>query len=223
MKYIIQHGVQIENPESNIINVINVLTQDQMNDYLKKGCLYKERIYKLTIGHSQYEVICIEIWKKNDTEHSLITPAFFIVHRTYPLYVYAYAINMYCTSPGISQRKVAEDTRKKFDLKTFAHTTVGRAVKALAKVFAETETEECDATITDAQMNRQNSTAHGNETDKGTDCSKELAKIQDAKALWEFARSFFYSKPNNFSLQGLKEACDFIADCWRKKYHRFLI
>ena len=123
MNYIITPDIKIENTKSNIINV---LTPEEETDYINAGYEIKERIYKITIGHRQYEVICSEIWKKDESEHSLIIPAFLIPRRPYPIYVYIYAINLYSSDKKQSQRDVAEKTKKYFGLKTFSHTTIQR-------------------------------------------------------------------------------------------------
>jgi len=123
VNYIITPDIKIENTKSNIINV---LTPEEETDYINAGYEIKERIYKITIGHRQYEVICSEIWKKDESEHCLIIPAFLIPRRPYPIYVYIYAINLYSSDKKQSQRDVAEKTKKYFGLKTFSHTTIQR-------------------------------------------------------------------------------------------------
>jgi hypothetical protein len=42
--------------------------------------------------------------------------------------VYLYALALYGSAPEKGQRWAAEETRKKFGLATFAHTTLGRAL-----------------------------------------------------------------------------------------------
>jgi hypothetical protein len=46
------------------------------------------------------------------------------------VYVYLYAIDLYSSNPAIGQREAARLTRIKFGLESFAHTTLGRALKA---------------------------------------------------------------------------------------------
>jgi len=220
MKYIIQHGIGIDNLEN---KTINVLTPKQIGEYIQNGYSYRDRVYKLTIGHSQYEVVCGEIWRKDDIEHSLAIPAFHLPHRTYCLHVYAYAINLYRTKPSMGQRAVAKETRKKFNLKTFAHTTVGRALKELAKMFAETEVLD-NGTYVDGQVTSQNNASNGgNETNDRADCSKRVQKGLDKKSLWESVMSFFYGTENNYSPQAFKEACEGISNCWNAVFHRLLL
>jgi hypothetical protein len=55
------------------------------------------------------------------------------------VYIYLYAIDIYSSNPDIGQRKAAEATRKQFGLIHFAHTTLGRALKAFAHNLEEIE------------------------------------------------------------------------------------
>ena len=131
MKYILTPDIQIEKTEDNLIYV---LTQQQVDDYTSEGFICKERIYKLTLNNEPVEVVGTEIWKKNDTEHSVVIPAFLVLRRRHPLEVYVYAINLYGES-NISQRAAAEATKEEFGLKTFSHTTIGRAMRTLAETL----------------------------------------------------------------------------------------
>ena len=67
----------------------------------------------------------------------VIIPEYLLRRRHYPLHIYISAINEYCTDPNKTQRKAAEETRKRFGLATFAHTTLGRTLKALCKIISE--------------------------------------------------------------------------------------
>lgn len=224
MNYIIQQGVQIGNPKNKIIDV---LTSDQINSYLKDGFRLKERMYKLTSGHSQYTVVCWEVWKESGAEHSLILPEFLIPHRTYAVYVYAYAIALYSTDPGKSQRAVAEETRKKFNLQTFAHTTVGRAMRELAQILTVpasadnktitgvrvTEQAEDNETAAGGQAKEQNGARKVNKADGGTDPTGRFSALY-TKAQRELVRSFFSSRANSLKQEGAQKACVHIVAYW---------
>ena len=65
--------------------------------------------------------------------------------RPYPIYVYIYGIILYSTNLEMGQREAAEKTRKMFGLKTFSHTTLGRAMIRLEsriKAFEDTPESE---------------------------------------------------------------------------------
>jgi len=234
MNYIIQQCAQIGNPE---IKIINVLTSDQINNYLKDGFRLKERMYKLTLGHSQYTVVCWETWKESDTEHSLILPEFLVPHRTYAVYVYAYAIALYSTDPEKSQRAVAEETRKKFNLQTFAHTTVGRAMRELARMLTDpasadnktvtgvqaTEQEppadaaaEDDEAIADGQAGEGNEAGKADKADAGTDPVSRFSALF-TKARRELVRSFF-SSGASLKQEGSKKACSQMVAYWHLNF-----
>ena len=129
MKYIITPDVPLEKTEDNLIYV---LSPEQVEEYQNRGFKYKERMYKITIDCIPHEIVCGEIWKNGDNEHSVIIPAFLVLRRPNPLDVYVYAINLYCGSPQISLRAAAEATKEKFKLKKFSHTAISRAIKKLS-------------------------------------------------------------------------------------------
>jgi len=212
MKYIIQPDIQIGNPE---IRDINVLTLEEINEYRNSGFKCRENTYQLKLGGIGYEVTCLEVWRKGDKEHSLIIPAFLITRRVYPAYVYAFAINLYSSKPQLSQRKVAEATRKEYGLETFDHTTVGRAMKALAETLVEDTVIDTETTEAAAQETGQNeaSAIHNG----------RFPSVQDTSARRKIIKSFFYEKLKSSCQQGFKEACDRIAIYWYTLYHRLLM
>lgn len=235
MNYIIQQGVQIGNPENKIIDV---LTSDQINSYIQDGFRLKERMYKLTLSHSQYTVVCWEIWKVSDAGHSLILPEFLIPHRAYAVYVYAYAIALYSTNPEKSQRAVAEETRKKFSLQTFAHTTVGRAMRELAQILTDSSSEddkttagvhdkeqgspagavvEDEETVADGQAGEQNESGKADRENAGTDPAKKFSASY-TKAQRELVRSFFSNRENSLKQEALKKAFGYIVAYWHMNF-----
>jgi len=56
MKYIIQPGIQIGNPE---IRDIDVLTLEEVNEYRNNGFKCRENTYQLKLGGIRYEVTCL--------------------------------------------------------------------------------------------------------------------------------------------------------------------
>ena len=200
MKYIIQPGIDIGNPEG---AEINVLTPEQIKDYRRAGFKYMKQIYQMVIGYIKYEVICVEIWQKGDKEHSLIIPSFFIPHRKYRADVYAFAINLYSVNPQLSQRKVAEETRKKYGLKTFAHTTVGRAMRAVAEMLMETAAIDSE-TPQGAEALKQN------ETNAEKKQTGRFPSLQDTKARRDIIRSYFDEKLKDPCRQKVIETFDYI-------------
>lgn len=86
-------------------------------------------------------MVGLEVRTKNDpgSEPRVYLPAYKLPHRPYPLGVYLYAIWLYGSNPSLGQRKVAGETRKLFGLETFSHTTLGRAMSAMAGMIDEKE------------------------------------------------------------------------------------
>ena len=215
MNYIIQQGVQIGKCENKIIDV---LSSDQIRNYLKDGFLLKERMYKLTLGHNQYTVVCWEIWKESDTEHTLILPEFLIPHRTYAVYVYAYAIAQYSTNPRKSQRTVAEETRIKFNLQTFSHTTLSRAMRELAQILSAPAFESSE-TITGRQEREPEEEKIADETKEDTAptgrFSTAYTKVQRA-----LIQSFFCSRGTNPGQHSFPNACKHMIAYWYRNLKR---
>jgi hypothetical protein len=158
----------------------------------------------------------VEIWQKGDKEHSLIIPSFLIPHRIFPAYVYAYAINQYGSNPQMSQRKVAEETRKKYNLKTFAHTTVGRAMKALTEALRETAAIDSETTKA-ARITEQN------EINAGIIHTERFRTVQDTKPQREIVNSVFTGGLKDYIRQGFKEASDNISIYWYTHFYRLLM
>ena len=108
----------------------------------------KERTYALQCGRAVYGIVCPEI--QNGEIKTLIIPAFLIPGRPYPIYVYIYAIVLYSSNPAMGQREAAEKTRKRFDLVTFSHSTLGRAMRKL-EVLINTNEERQEPQRPDAR------------------------------------------------------------------------
>jgi len=218
MKYIIQPGIKIGTPGiKNKSKKINVLTPKEVNEYRKKGYKCRERAYPLIIGRIENEVICLEIWKKGSKEHTLIIPAFLLPHRIYPAFVYMFAINLYSSKPKLGQRKVAEETRKKFNLETFAHTTIGRAMKALAQRLTETTAIDNEFTKKSAQETKP-SEANTRVIQVG-----RFPLVQDTCTIRKIIKSFFYKRLKSRNQEEFEKKCDRIAIYWNTHFHRPLM
>jgi len=214
MKYIIQRGIEIGIPEN---KTIKVLTPEEVKEYQDNGYKCKERTYTLIFNNTVFEVICFEIWKKGDKEHSLVIPAFLIPRRGYPVYAYAFAINLYSSNPQLGQRKVAEETKKKYGLETFAHTTVGRAMKALAETLMETTAINMEAIENTAQGTGQN------EASPSAVDNRRFPKVQDTAMAREIVKPFFCEKLKSHCQQWFIEACDLISIYWYSFFHRLFM
>ena len=76
-----------------------------------------------------HEFVCPRYTFADGTD-VIVLPWFLIPGRPYPVQIYLYACELYCTSPTIGQRGAAEATRKKFRLNTFSHSTVSRSFRS---------------------------------------------------------------------------------------------
>jgi len=218
MRYIITPGVEIGSDESKIIYV---LTMEQVNSYRELGYSCKERRYKVTINYREYEIACTEIWKKGDTEHTVIIPAFLLPRRGYPLDVYVYAINLYCNEPKMSQRSVAEATKKYFGLDKFAHTTIGRAMKKLSKIMCE-YIEGQVGTMADGQMKKQEKDAQSDATDK-MGCKNKFPILRDTQKRRERIKKFLENKADTKNRRRIMETCEQLVIWWYVQFEQLLI
>jgi hypothetical protein len=121
--------------ENNENNELRVNSPEIENQYLSAGYSRHERRYQLKDQYKEHVVVCPEFRSDADGGKPIVLiPEFLVPGRPYPLYVYLYAIALYSNMPEKGQRWAAEETRKRFGLATFAHTTLGRALKAFVCV-----------------------------------------------------------------------------------------
>jgi hypothetical protein len=122
--------------------------------YQANGYKQYERRYKLKERNKEYNIICAEYKKlEKNYETIVIIPDFLVPRRPYPLYVYLHGINLYSNAPEKGQRWAAEATRKFFGLDKFSHSTLGRALKALARSIAITA--PCDSRDAEAETTNE--------------------------------------------------------------------
>ena len=128
--YIIMHTSRIENKKNKVIKILT--PQVEQTSYVE-WLTVQEHVCKLQCGELTYEVRFPEIrdLETGNKKSYMIVPEYLIPGRPYPIYVYIYAITTYCLNPKMGQREAAERTRERFGLKTFSHTTLGRAMKRL--------------------------------------------------------------------------------------------
>ena len=141
--YILTQTEPLENCKEKILHV--QIAEDIEKRYLDAGYEKTGRIYKLTDKGKDYTIVCIEF--RNDVKGSspdIFVPEFYVLGRPYPIYVYLYSIDLYSRLPDMGQRQAAEETRGHFKLATFAHTTLGRALKAFVRITSGAGSESTD-------------------------------------------------------------------------------
>jgi hypothetical protein len=133
--YILARSERLENSKDNRYLVRDT---EMEKKYLDAGYQQYERNYTIKEQYREYIVVCPE-FRKDAAEASpiVILPDFLIPGRPYPVYVYLFAIRLYSTHPEKGQRWAAAETRKQYGLSTFAHTTLGRAMKAFVRNIEE--------------------------------------------------------------------------------------
>ena len=203
--YILTRAELLENCQNNEYWVQDTELEKQ---YMEAGYHRYERSYNIKENYRENNVICPEFRNKaKEKEPIVITPEFVVPGRPYPAYVYLYAIELYSSSPEKGQRQVAEETRKKFRLTTFAHTTVGRALKAFTHIIAGNTTtpEESDA-----------------ETISG-DKKRSFPSRQWTAKLRKRAAEFLYEITGLTGRRQIVTACCKVVRKWFKKNRCFLL
>jgi hypothetical protein len=151
-----------------------------------------------------------------------VIPDFLLPGRKYPIHVYIFAINLYSTKAELSQRDVAEATRKEFGLSKFSHSTVCRVLKALEKsIAAAIEKPECKrepdkATIEGRDANRP---AMGEKVDK----KRAFPSVCDTKERREAMVGFLGDISARDEKGGIAGASRRIVKKWYDKYRRLLL
>jgi hypothetical protein len=205
--YILTQAVLLKNSKDNIFQVQDAKLEKQ---YLSVGYKRYERSYKIKEQYKEYTVICPEF--RNDTEGAepiVIIPEFIVPGRPYAVYVYLYAIDLYSSDPEKSQRRVAEETRKLFGLLTFAHTTLGRALKSFIRII------EKYAKIS----NEAKAVTAGDEEAK----TSEFPTVQATERLREKATIYLRRISVQVGLQQVISASCEMSVKWYMKYCHFLL
>lgn len=101
-------------------------------DELKTGKYLRRKLAYYKFFIEKKLILLCPMLKIKGGKNAVLWPSEKLPGRPYPVYVYLYAAAVYLTE-DISMRKAAEKTRNKFDLETFSHSTLSRALKKLRK------------------------------------------------------------------------------------------
>ena len=206
--YILTRSASIESSKNNIYVTQDTVSEEQ---YLTAGYHRHERSYTIKEQNKDYTVVCPEF--RSDAKGfspAVIIPDFLIPGRPFPVYVYIYAIELYSTHPEKGQRWAAAETRKKFGLATFAHTTLGRALKAFVRRIEEDEP----------------SVPKDGDVMAGTDTKPEpcvFPTVQKTAALRKKAAQFLRVNTPKAAGQETSAAYSALAKEYYEKYSRFLL
>ena len=177
--YILTRVEPLENCKYNICMAHDTEVEKQ---YLDAGYQVYERRYKLKSQHKDYTIVCPE-FRKVGAPPVVLIPEFLVPGRPYPVYIYVYAICLYTDMPEKGQRWAAEATRKRFGLTSFAHTTLGRALKSFVRctgVEATAAVEDTGAVAPDSCKNVVFPKVRQTEASR-----KQAALILGGMPLWE--------------------------------------
>jgi len=193
--------------------IFTVDADDLDGRYLDGGYQRHERSYSIIYEHSEYTVICPEYRNgEKGGEPIVVIPVFLIPGRPFMAEVYLYAIDLYSAAPDKGQRWAAEETRKRFNLKTFAHTTLGRALKSLAGKLAGVEA----GTAVDAGCPDYEGLTEKPEQGR-------FPTVRKTKPSRERAARFLRGRVAHQDRNSAKAACHEIAREWFSAYRHFLL
>jgi hypothetical protein len=224
---ILAQALPIENSENNIYRVQALEPQvaELKKYYLDAGYQERERSYKIKYQHKEYTVICLEFRDdKKGGEPIMIIPEFLVPGRPYPIYVYLYAIDLYSGAPAAGQRWAAEETRKYFGLVSFAHTTLGRALKTFVRNIEETE-KASENTCAKAAGDDENKSESQKANTEQCDEAKRpgFPKVQSTEALRKRAAQFLRGMLAGVVKQQAIATCFELVRKWFKEHQRFLL
>jgi len=189
----------------------------------------KKRTYKQHCGRKDIDVDCVEIRNRENTskERRIAIPESLIPGRPYPIYIYLFAIVTYCLNPWMGQREAAKRTRERFGLKTFSHTTLGRALKKLEKLIEEYANEpqnEDGQTEAPDASSRKFPTVEQTKVRRDTVYSYLKEASADERPLKEEAAQLCASNYRQLPYKGaFIDACHSIVKYTYSKYHCFLL
>jgi len=221
-------------PEDNIGAIYTVQAPELEEEYQNAGYQKYERNYKLIYQHKEYTVICPE-YRSDEIGASpiVIIPVFLIPRRPYPVHVYLYAIDLYSNNPAMGQRKAGEMTRELFGLPHFAHTTLGRALKAFVRNIEETTGPSEEYHNDDlCEADKGNVIQHGSSAkcDENSQESNERKQFifptTQSTAAWRKRAAQILEEKISWALEAPKQlikACFEFAKEWFKLFCRFLM
>jgi hypothetical protein len=223
--HILTHGLPLENSEGEKIYLVTSPSDE--NKYTDAGYQRHERIYKIISGHKDYTVICPEFRTgTTGSETVMISPDFLFPGRLYLAEVYLFAIDLYSNNPAKSQREAAEETRKRFDLQTFAHTTLGRVLKSLTGILEAmaAETDSPPAEQAEDKKGRHGSDADEPDSDvPDKSGQRKFPTVRDTLALRlraaRFLRGGCRDTVKKMTVADYRE----IARKWFEAHQRFLL
>jgi len=228
--YILTQACQLETCEEKIYRDQSTSLEEM---YLSTGYHRYERRYQLKCQHKEYIIQCPEYRKAEYSGLSIVViPEFLVPRRPYPIYVYLYAIDLYSGNPEKGQRWAAEATRKRFGLQSFAHTTLGRALKALVRnLDAATEITESDgldsASASTGEKIENNTGQKEAEKESGRGNGNRskacFPSVRSTEWLRKRAAEFLCGRLGCATMIQIIEAGQAFAMEWYKEYGRFLL
>lgn len=220
--FILAQGSQLENSENKIYRI---RAEDLEKRYLNAGYQRRERSYKIKYQRKEYSVICLEFrYDKNGDEPIVIIPEFLIPGRPYPVFIYLYAIDLYSRSPEKGQRWAAGETRKHFRLDTFAHTTLGRALKVFVHNIEEgTKASENPLNETSGHDMEKSEMQNENAGQSDTVKNPGFPTVKTTEALRKQVAQFLRGVAvQAVGQQAIEIYCGLVRR-WFNEYHRLLL
>lgn len=118
--------------------IYHYLTNEEYCRFRRSGIITKNlHTYRLVLNYREIQVECPVIIR-DKRPVGVILPTFKIPYRPYPVFVYLFAVALCLT--GLSMRKAAIITGKKFGILNFSHSTISRVFSLMAVNYIMLET-----------------------------------------------------------------------------------
>lgn len=118
--------------------IYHYLTCEEYCRFRRLGIITKNlHTYRLVLNYREIQVECPVIIR-DKRPVGIIFPTFKIPYRPYPVFVYLFAVALCLT--GLSMRKAAIITGKKFGILNFSHSTISRVFSLMAVNYTILET-----------------------------------------------------------------------------------
>ena len=216
---------QTEPLNNNKTKEIYVNATKKEKELSEAGYRRYDRVYQITQENNDYIIICPEFRRsgKEDVERIVIIPEYLLPGRHYPVYIYLYAIDLYSRNSKMGQREAAAKTRNFFGLETFAHTTLGRALKDFVL-----KNDDVLKTKDEAGTCQQEKTA--SESEKACGAEKTVVKSPNIPSIDATAenrrRALLLLEQKNISTEDRKQAIEnslFLVVDYFLRYCRILL
>ena len=173
-----------------------------------------------------HEIVCPRYTFADGTD-VIVLPWYLIPGRPYPVQIYLYACELYCSNPTIGQRGAAKATREKFKLNTFSHSTVSRSFRSFERAQKQALEnkfgEEATASGTESPKFISAASKSKTKNEEAAQPEKRFPATADTSTRRKSMGGFFPKYPDGAQRGEIESASiKFVGD-WHEKNRRLLL